>query len=244
MYRKLTYWLEKERYAEVTGILSGHGEEVRETRRAVCAPLSRKIRIGAVAPKAWSAFDTCRRQLSWYGASAFSGLYLLVSDVPLTDFGLDDPLNTEIRESDHRVGPTSGETFRRRFEALGRKASYRDACPAEFRDIDALEPTAQERWLKVMGIRGLSYRELFTWHEANHANFFEPEFWVDGKDGPEPCSIAGTSRVCSACLELFHIIGGGFSVKHVVPCPGAVLFAGMAVNRCYRVTSGLSENAV
>jgi hypothetical protein len=47
--------------------------------------------------------------------------------------------------------------------------------------------------------------------------------------------IGKTKEVCSACLEFFNIIGGNFRKKFVVPCPGAVLFAGMSVNQYYQV---------
>ncbi|MFH1152357.1 MAG: hypothetical protein V1793_00955 [Pseudomonadota bacterium] len=238
MYQKFTYWLSRDRYRQVKDILSGQGHPIQEVKRAVCVPLSGTITLGSVSPDAWTGFDTCRRQLSWYYASEHNGQYLLISGLELWELGLDDPVNTLIRMSGFKPGPLSGPDFEQKRLRLSAKASYCAACPPEFRDLDGMDPALQDRWLKIMGIRGLSYGKLFEYHSANHANFFEPEFFEDGSQGPVPYSIGKTSRVCSACLELFNIIGKAFATKYVVPCPGAVLFAGMAVNRYYEVTSG------
>jgi hypothetical protein len=48
-------------------------------------------------------------------------------------------------------------------------------------------------------------------------------------------SIDKISYMCSACLGLFNNIGFQFRKELVVPCTGAVLFAGMASNRYYEV---------
>jgi hypothetical protein len=88
-----------------------------------------------------------------------------------------------------------------------------------------------------MGIRGITYDELFIYHCANHANFLDPEFFIESIDGPIPYSIGSTKQVCSACLEFFNIIGEEFKKKFVIPCPGAVLFAGMVVNQYYLIES-------
>jgi hypothetical protein len=58
---------------------------------------------------------------------------------------------------------------------------------------------------------------------------------LEGDFCPVPYSIDKTSQICSACLEYFNIIGANFSKKYLVPCPGAVLFCGMAANRYYEV---------
>jgi hypothetical protein len=81
----------------------------------------------------------------------------------------------------------------------------------------------------------VSFADLFAWHCANHANFIEPIYYLETDQGPAPYSIARTKFVCSACLELFNIIGADWKRKLVVPCPGAALFAGMATNRYYEV---------
>ena len=91
-----------------------------------------------------------------------------------------------------------------------------------------------------MGIHGQSYEELFITHCANHANFIEPEYYLKDEE-PIPYSLGKTTHICSACLEFFNIIGSKWKKKLVVPCPGAVLFAGLAPNRYYEVIVSYSK---
>lgn len=119
--------------------------------------------------------------------------------------------------------------------ALIRQESYQQARPDEWEDIHGEDPQLNEKWLRIMGVRGITYEELFVTHCANHANFLEPSYFIVQEDGPVPYSIDKTTHICSACLEFFNIIGSQFKKKLVVPCPGAVLFAGMAPNRYYEV---------
>ncbi len=65
--------------------------------------------------------------------------------------------------------------------------------------------------------------------------------FIDSEEGPVPYSIGTTKQVCSACLEFFNIIGANFRKKLVVPCPGAVLYAGMSVNTYYEVKTISSD---
>jgi hypothetical protein len=114
---------------------------------------------------------------------------------------------------------------------------YRQAKPKEWENIVAQDPALLDRWLKIMGVRGISYKEVFVTHCANHANFIEPVYYINNEQGIIPYSIAKTSYICSACLEFYNIIGSEFNKKMVVPCPGAVLFAGLTVNRYLEVSS-------
>lgn len=236
MYRKFTYWMTEPETHHLRQLLAGQGIGVFDARKAVCVPLSRKVPLGIVAPGAWSGFDVCRRQLSWYGCSEFSGRYLVISDVPLTDYGMEVSPETIISESGFK--PESlPEKDQAAIERLASKAGFLEACPDEFMDIHDMDPGKQVQWMKLMGVRGITYEDLLKVHCANHANFMEPEFCVESEDGPVPYSIGRTNRSCSACLQFFNIIGKAFRTKYVVPCPGAVLFAGMSVNRYYQVAS-------
>ena len=287
MYTKYTYWLTEQEFFQAKARLESEGVSPKETRKAVCLPLSPKIPVGYVPPDAWTRFDLCRRQLSWYAVSEFAGLYLFVSETPLTTFGLDFPPETLIEKSKfkpERLPKKDPDAIQK----LADNQAFRARCPAEFLDIASVDKSLQNRWLKTMGIRGTTYEELLVEHCANHANFIAPEYFsengtgtvpkveprrkreqetgnleataeTDGKDKQEasapnretenrtrenpqtgtrniaPYSIAKTARVCSACLQFFNIIGRQFREKYVVPCPGASLFAGMAVNKYYRV---------
>ncbi len=200
-----------------------------EAKKAVCVPLSKKVALGYVPPDSWETYTLCKRQLSWYKTSSHFGQTLVVSSLNLASWGL--TAETLIRNSKFRCRKFPGPAEQM---ALLDRESYVTSKPDAWDRIDEAEQDRNDRWLKIMGIHGKTYDELFITHCANHANFIEPKFFI--KDGqPIPYSLGKTTHICSACLEFFNIIGSEWKKKLVVPCPGAVLFAGMAPNRYYEV---------
>jgi hypothetical protein len=205
-----------------------------EARKTVCLPLSSKIPFGYIPPNAWSKFDLCRRQLSWYYASKYAGKYLLICEKPLSEFGIDLLPDTTIEKAKFKPKRLPDQESIR---SLAEKEKFKHYCPPEFLDIGAMDEKMKDRWMKIMGVRGITYDEVFVEQCANHANFIEPEYFLETNNGIVPYSIGKTSRICSACLEFFNIIGDQYKDMYVVPCPGAVLFAGMSVNKYYLVSS-------
>ena len=167
---------------------------------------------------------------SWYKASPFIGRILVVSSFDLGEYHFSP--ETIIRESDFR--PPRLPDMEGKVKLIEQE-SYQKAKSAEWEDIGAEGPELHNQWLRMMGLREVSYEELFITHCANHANVIEPTYFIIEENEPVPYSIDKTSHICSACLEFFNIIGTRFRKKMVVPCPGAVLFAGMAANRYYEV---------
>lgn len=213
--------------------VSKKGISMIEAEKAVCVPLAKKIEIGYVLPDSWQKFELCRRQMSWYGVSSFNGLILVVSSYELSDYGLKP--ETVIIES--KFKPVDFPDDRGMQELISQK-SYQQSKPLEWENIAAKDTSLTDKWLKLMGIRKLSYEELFVYHCANHANFIEPKYYIEGKYGPIPYSInKKSSYICSACLEFYNIIGSSYEKKMVVPCPGAALYAGLPVNRYMEVTN-------
>lgn len=209
-----------------------NGRMVTEVRKAVCLPLSRRVEVGLVSPTAWDEYDLCRRQYSWYRHSPRRGQTLVVSTLPLPEPA--PPLEVVIRNSAFRPPrlPTPEE-----LRTLMERASYRESRPEEWEKIGAVDREEQARWMKVMGLHGITFEELFVGHCANHANFIQPAYQVLEGGRPAPYSLGKTRTVCSACLEFYNIIGSSFPKKYVVPCPGAVLFAGLVPNHFYEVVS-------
>lgn len=239
-YQKFTYWLPENSFLELKTALEREKNSLFETKKAVCLPLSPRMQIGYAAPGAWSAYEVCRRQLSWYGYSRFDGQYLVVSNKDLSDYGLRP--ETVI----HRVKfkppklPGIGKGNRAR---LIKQAAYQEAAPAEWNAIETESPGIREKWLKNIGVRRLSFQEIFITHCANHANFIAPHYAVEESGRTIPYAIDKTRHLCSACLEFYNIIGSAFEIKRVVPCPGAAMFAGLAANQYYEVRSGDAINA-
>lgn len=202
-----------------------------EAGKAICVPLARNIKIGFVPRDGWSKYAICRRQLTWFNPECrYYGQVLVISSNRID--AIDKVPSVVIRESKFRRPELPDRTGQLH---LIDRDSYHRACPEAWKDIAGEDPEFQERWLKIMGLRGITYDELFITHCANHANFIEPVHFIREENRTVPYSIAKTTHICSACLEFFNIIGSQFQKKLVVPCPGAVLFAGMAPNRYYEV---------
>lgn len=234
--KKYCYWVDESVFVRLKADLSDTGSSLYEAKRAVCVPLSSKIKIASVDPEAWDKYDLCRRQLSWYKFSPYYGMFLIISSFPLIEHGLETP-HTIIEPVKFKIPEKPDEEQRKK---LISQNSYQISRPDEWENIDPEDKSGlQAKWMKVMGITGMTYPELFAYHCANHANFIEPRFFINSNngDGIIPYSIDKTKHVCSCCLELFNIIGSEFKTKLVVPCPGAVLFAGMSVNKYYQVTT-------
>ncbi len=225
------YWLEDAEFASIESHLKGKGLFMHEAKKAVCVPLSKKIEIGFVPKDGWGKYTLCSRQLTWFNpACRYYGQFLVISSgrIPEIDAGPD----VIICERKFKRPKPADRTEQLR---LIERESYRKARPEAWEDIGSQDTEFQERWLKIMGVRGITYDELFITHCANHANFIEPAHFIREENRIVPYSIAKTTHICSACLEFFNIIGSQFRKRLVIPCPGAVLFAGMAPNRYYEV---------
>jgi len=179
----------------------------------------------------WDTYTLCRRQLTWFNpACTYYGKVLVISSSEIEGVDAEPAIIISELKRKRPKPPDRNEQLR-----LIQRESYKRARPDAWEDISGEDAESQERWLKVMGVRGITYDELFITHCANHANFIEPAHFIREDGQIIPYSIAKTSHVCSACLEFFNIIGAQFKKKLVIPCPGAVLFAGMAPNRYYEV---------
>ncbi|MBW1780457.1 MAG: hypothetical protein JRL30_06925 [Deltaproteobacteria bacterium] len=218
-------------FASLESRLKGKGIFMHEAKKAVCVPLSKRIDIGFVPKSGWSRYPLCRRQLTWFNPDCpYYGRILVISSNKIEEIDA----NPDITISEHKLKRPKLLDRTEQLRLIERK-SYQQTRPKAWEDISGQDNGFQEKWIKIMGIRGITYDELFITHCANHANFLEPAHFIKEDGQIVPYSIAKTTHICSACLEIFNIIGSQFKKKLVVPCPGAVLFAGMASNRYYEV---------
>ncbi|MCG6895386.1 MAG: hypothetical protein LJE65_17425 [Desulfobacteraceae bacterium] len=236
-YCKYAYWLQEEDARRLQHALTKAGRKVAEPKRAVCASLSRRIQVGIVAPDVWKNTELCKRPLTWYWHSPLAGRFLIVSTENLSAYGHHDPIR--LRSVKFRPPRLPDDAQMRR---LITSHTYIEAKPDAWDQLEKEDPAVQERWMRVMGIRGKTFRELFVSHCANHANFIEPVFFIREEEETVPYSIGKSAEICSACLEFFNVIGGRFRKKLVVPCPGAVIYAGLPVNRYIEVLSPAAED--
>jgi hypothetical protein len=224
-YCKWAAWTDQEHTAALIARLAFEGREVHRTATAVCVPLSARIDIGLVLPAAWNA-PLCRRPCSWQRHSPLAGQFLWISNEDLRPFGL----APQIRIVSVAFTPPEIPGLQDQ-QALIARDTYRRAKPAEWDDFSTADPAEQQRWMRVMGVRARRFEDLFLTHCANHANFIQARYFIRDGETIVPYAIGPTKRVCSACLELFNVVGTAYARKLVMPCPGAAIFAGLPVNR-------------
>ncbi len=95
-----------------------------------------------------------------------------------------------------------------------------EVLPAGWGEFSPWETQAIGRFLEEQG-KERSLQEVFFYYTANHVNFIFPSFFASNRDHPViPYSIQETALVCSACVELFGILGESCPVKYLAPCPG------------------------
>jgi hypothetical protein len=228
---KYAGWADADAAKALKEQLTACGIAVHEARNAVCTPLAQQIQVGIVVPETWRQTQLCKRPLSWYWASPLAGRFLIISAMALDSFGF--PAQIVLRKRCVFRPPLLPDESQQR--RMIQRPSYLAAKPEMWDRLDDQDVAEQQRWMRVMGIRRKRFEDLFVTHCANHANFIEPEYFIE-QDGEQiPYSIGPTNQVCSACLEFFNVIGGRFRYKLVVPCPGAAIYAGMPVNRYIEV---------
>jgi hypothetical protein len=113
---------------------------------------------------------------------------------------------------------------------------YRKRKPKGWDKPDPIERDFYQIYLERYGATdSFDFEKLLKYHSANHANFLNPKFFIVLNEVKVPYSIADTIHVCSSCLEFFHILGKQWPVKYVVPCIGAVKFAGLPMDHYFEV---------
>lgn len=230
LFKKFVHWLGKDRFEKFRKQLKADGVSLFESRHCVCKPLSKDIPLGYVKPDVWKKSDFCKKPLSWYWISPYADQYLVISDFSLDQYHIRPDIILKYSDFSPQKLPDISEKKKMKNRSL---VLY--GKTVDWSDIAAEDPAAFERWMVKLGIRGIDYEALFLNQCANHANFIDPVFYCLENDHIVPYSIGNTINVCSACLEFFNIIGGQFSRKLVVPCPGAVFYAGVPVNRYVEV---------
>jgi len=223
-YRKHIYWLTKDEEARLRDELASRKIKVRAAKGIVCTPLDVINKIASVAPDVWN--DTCSRQGSWYRTSEQNGLYLIVSSFELEDY--EDSKSAVLTESAF-VPPKLASLENKK--ALLEDPKLRERIPEGWKQVGEIEKRIYLRWARRLGSDIQEYDFLYLSHTANHANFINPQFFIEDEDGVIPYSIDKSAHLCSCCVELFQVLGGEFHRKLVAPCPGAIIFARLKPDR-------------
>jgi hypothetical protein len=228
-YRKFCYWVDFHGLKTAKENLEERGIELPDEARIPCRVLRASTDVVFLAPPAWSGL--CKRRTSWYRQSEMAGKFLVVSTSPLNLPVLRNPIT--ITESNFRPDllPNSEE-----ISQLIQSREYEKRKPSEWDKPDPLEKEFYQRWFERSRMREpFDLDKILRSHSANHANFIDPRFFVDGKETKAPYSIADSLHVCSSCLEFFNILGEQWTTKYVVPCIGAVQFARLRADQYFEV---------
>lgn len=225
-YRKFSCFIEPEELAGIEQDLRKKGKRLYKARRMMCELLHPKREAGIAGPEVWDR--TCRRQGSWYRNSDRAGKVLYVGNDPIPGAA-----GTSIAPSDldppTRL-PTDGE-----IEKLIASPEYQEKKPVDWDDINPWDIAQFQQFRQGLHKMGKAtdeelreeFMSVFPFQCANHANFISPEFFIGESGQRIPCSIAPTMKICSACLELFGLVGADFPEKMVFLCPGAVMVTGL-----------------
>jgi hypothetical protein len=210
-FRKHIYWLDPVEHGDALGEFRKDKKRVYKAKHSPCQALYPRREIALVEPGIWDL--QCSRQGSWYRSSHRQGQSLIVTNQALTDFV---PWGQVTLEDFQPPGVATDKVV---IEMLG-DPRVPEILPEGWGIFSPWEVQAVNAYLAAEGIER-SLQEVFAYYTANHLNFVFPRFFLNVDHGPViPYSIQKTALVCSACVEIFGILGEEFPVKYLAPCPG------------------------
>ena len=224
------YWLNPGEFEQAKARLKREKKRIMPINGIACKVMHPLVELGCVMPDVWD--QKCQRQGAWYRTSSKNGKILLVSlNVP--EF-LKESLSGIISLSSFM--PSAPPDIKAAL-TLSHQTEYTSREPVGWRKISHRE---RRYWKKLLLRFGetKSLDEMIELHSANHANFISPRLYFREQGKIVPYSLGKTKHVCSACIELFNILGEDFDKKYVMPCPGFVLFAQYEPDRYLEVLSG------
>jgi len=233
-YQKYIYWLDPAASSEAVVELQKDKKRIFKAKQHPCEALYPRRNLVLIEPDAWDR--RCSRQGAWYRASSRRGQSLLVSNDPLKQFTLWGTLTLEtftpprIATDDEVLEILCDE----RLPAM---------LPEDWGSFSVWERQSIHQYLLQEGIER-SLQEIFSYYTANHLNFLFPRFFVaDSRHPVIPYSIQQTALVCSACVEIYGIIGEQYPEKYLVPCPG-LKYIKPAPGQYLRVVNERPENEI
>jgi hypothetical protein len=210
-YKKHIYWIDPTVHGGALAELRKDKKRIHKAKHTPCESLYPRREFVLVEPRVWDL--RCMRQGSWYRGSCRNGQSLLVTNQPLNEFPLWGTVTLE------PFDPPRTARDEDVVEILSDK-SLLEFLPEGWGLFSTWEVQAIESYLASEGVER-SLEQVFTYYTANHLNFVFPRFFVRNSHGVViPYSIQKTALVCSACVEIFGILGEGHPQKFLAPCPG------------------------
>lgn len=217
-YQKFFYWVSPQDIEPVLEEFKRvlEKDQIPEPRERQCETLYYHSQLMHVPPSIWS--KQCYRQGAWFRTSPYAKDHLIVSNSALD---LPQAIRKGVIEIIKLENPPN--LPKDQYLELLEKKSFIERAPEEWfhfleREIPTFSSFIERKQL------GLSLDELLECHSANHANFLLPQGQNYGmvayKGEDVACALFPEEYVCSACLELFGVLGDHLQKLIVKKCPG------------------------
>lgn len=216
-YQKFFYWSTPEHIDQLLNIAKNYlnKQNIPVARERQCESLYQSHPTLYVPPEVWS--KNCYRQGSWFRTSEYSENHLLVTNASLSlPNVVKKGLITIIQIKNYPR--LEGNAYLKLLNA----DEFKSRAPKEWFNFLKREIPVFQNFMKQNQIQ-ISLDELLKMHSANHANFLLPikkAFRCEYKQELIPCSLFPQKYICSACLELFGILGSHLKKMIVKKCPG------------------------
>ena len=225
-FEKHIYWFDPDEHSGALDEFRKDRKRVYKAKHTPCQALYPRREVALVEPGIWDL--QCSRQGSWYRSSHRNGQSLVVANQPLTEFTPWGHVTLETFE------PPRIATDEDVIEIL-RDDRAPEILPEGWGTFSPWEIQSVNAYLASQGV-DRSLQEVFGYYTANHLNFVSPRFFLQEGNGPViPYSIQKTALVCSACVEIFGILGEEYPVKYLTLCPG-LKYVKPAASQYLRVT--------
>jgi hypothetical protein len=217
-YQKFFYWVSPKDLGSVLESCKQvlKKDQIPEPRESPCEALYLHSQVMHVPPAVWS--KRCYRQGSWFRTSPYASLHLIVSNSALELPQSIKKGTIEIIEVENCPSLT-----KEKYLDLLKTKEFKKRAPNEWFHFLEKEVPGFTNYIERKQL-GLSLDELLEMHSANHANFVLPEgktyLKIDYKGESLACSLFSEEYICSACLELFGVIGDHLRKKVIKKCPG------------------------
>ncbi len=196
--------------------LSLHVPSIPRARQRPCEALNPSFPVVHVPPEVWSA--SCYRQASWFRTSELKDGHLIVANATLSipDAILSGKI-TKIVGSQEPIASRAG------YLPLLSSPEFVHRSPAEWFHLLDREIPVFKSFLGRIGAH-VELDEFLEKHSANHAHFLQPAekvlVTIEHEYERIPCSLFPSEFICSACMELFGVIGSHLPKKALKNCPG------------------------
>lgn len=217
-YVKYFYWVASESIASVLNELKKKFErqEIPTAQIRQCEALSPNFTIMHVPPSVWSA--NCKRQGSWFRTSERAQDHLIVSTHPLN-------IPRVIQSGLIRlISIDKYPLFARdKIDELLATPTFKSRVPKEWFEYLPHERPLFQAYIDRYQL-GVNLDDFLKFHSANHANFLLPKHHAalscDFNGESVVCSLFAQEFTCSACMQIFGILGLHHEKMIIKKCPG------------------------